>query len=191
MPDALGRPARRNGGGPQGRADQACDLPFVPSLVSDPSSRRRVGHPDGAGTARPQRCQHDDGVHACVESGTAGCSESGRPASVAVEAGNGQRAGQGSVGGGSRSWPATLRSHARRHGGRHLRASMRADRRLRTSAWAAVSARRRGHLRPWWFSGCRWWSKAAAARGYVGCRDDAVMNAERDHGDAQAQAPGR
>ena len=80
---------RRNGGGPPGWADQACDLPFVSALVCDPSSRRRVGHPDGAGTARPQGCQHDDGVHACVESRTAGCSESGRSPSAALEEGNG------------------------------------------------------------------------------------------------------
>ena len=69
--------ARRDGGRPAGRPDQARDLSHVPAFVCDPSTGGRIGHSNGAGASGSSRCEHDDGVYACAQSGTAWCAESG------------------------------------------------------------------------------------------------------------------
>jgi len=157
LPSArVGRSARRDRRRAPCRTDQARDLPFVPPLVCDPSSRTRIGHPDGAGTAWPQRCQHDDGVHACAESRTAGSSESGRSASAALDEGTAWRGGQRSVGGGFR--PMGHRVFAAMHGGMAGDVFVLAcgpTRSYGLLSWLLCEHRGRGRLRPWLFSGCR------------------------------------
>jgi len=57
--------------------DEAGDLPQPPAFVRDPSPGGRVRYPDVAGAVGAQGCQHDDDLHARVESGRAGGKESG------------------------------------------------------------------------------------------------------------------
>jgi hypothetical protein len=45
------------------------DLPHVPALVRDPPAGGRLRHPDGAGVARAQGCQHDHDLHARAQPG--------------------------------------------------------------------------------------------------------------------------
>ncbi|CAN5799915.1 hypothetical protein BH23GEM6_BH23GEM6_15430 [soil metagenome] len=66
------RAARGAAGGARHRDQQAGDLPHLPPLLRDAPAGGRLGHPHGAGAARPRRRPHHDDLHPRAEPPRAG-----------------------------------------------------------------------------------------------------------------------
>jgi integron integrase len=80
LPNALSRKYPRDQARRPRSADhQARQQPHVAPLIRHAPARTRPGHPHGAGTARPQRRQHDDDLHACAQQGRPRRDEPARP----------------------------------------------------------------------------------------------------------------